>query len=115
MFDSTYIIAKRQFMKAQELLNKPVDHQLKLKGSVQSVFQWIDMTKQEVSLSRVAGEGGHFKRTVKTCPAAMGYSFAAGTTERSCETCAGTEPTFWQPLGVGSARACKWLWLWHWL
>ena len=73
MFESTHIIAKRQFNKAHELLNIPVEDQIELEGSVGSVFQWIDMTKQEVNL-----ENG---LTVKTCPAAMGYSFAAGTTD----------------------------------
>ena len=73
MFESTYIIAKRQSTKARQLLNIPVEHQIELEGSVASVFQWMDMTKQEVKLKNGI--------TVNTCPAAMGYSFAAGTTD----------------------------------
>ena len=81
MFDSTYIIAKRQFDKAQELLNKPKNDQLKLEGPVGSVFQWIDMTKQQISLNEDDDQGRQLQKTVRTCPAAMGYSFAAGTTD----------------------------------
>ena len=73
MFESTHIIAERQFHKAHELLNIPVEDQTELEGSTGSVFQWIDMTKQEVRLENDV--------TARTCPAAMGYSFAAGTTD----------------------------------
>lgn len=44
---------------------------IKLKGSVNFVHQYIDMTNQ--TITRKDGT------TVKTCKPAMGYSFAAGT------------------------------------
>ena len=69
MFESTQIIAKRQFQKAHELLNIPAEDQIELEGSVGSVFQWISMTKPKRNM------------TVKACPAALGYSFPAGTTD----------------------------------
>ena len=73
MVESTYIIAKKQFDKANELLHSPKEKQIQIDGTIGSVFQWIDMTKYEVKLDK--------NITVKTCPAAMGYSFAAGTTD----------------------------------
>ena len=69
MFESTHIIAKKQFNKSLELLNIPVENQARLKGSIGSVFQWINMAKQKRNT------------TVKACPAALGYSFPAGTTD----------------------------------
>ena len=42
-------------------------------GPVKSIGQWIDMSHRLVTL-----ENG---TTAITCPAAMGYSFAAGTTD----------------------------------
>ena len=44
-----------------------------VQGPVRSINQWIDMSQKEVFL-----EDGTVS---KTCPAAMGYSFAAGTTD----------------------------------
>ena len=46
---------------------------LPVQGHVRSINQWIDMSQKEVFL-----EDGTVS---KTCPAAMGYSFAAGTTD----------------------------------
>ena len=73
MFESAYIIAKKQFDKANELLHTPTTEQIEISGTIGSVFQWINMTTYEVQLGN--------NKTVKTCPAAMGYSFAAGTTD----------------------------------
>ena len=73
MFESAYIIGKKQFEKAEELLYRATSEQTEISGSVGSVFQWINMTTYEVHLENNV--------TVKTCPAAMGYSFAAGTTD----------------------------------
>eukprot|EP00094_Tigriopus_californicus_P008850 TCALIF_08531-PA protein Name:"Similar to ASAH2 Neutral ceramidase (Homo sapiens)" AED:0.15 eAED:0.15 QI:0/0/0/0.9/1/1/10/0/689 len=70
MFESTYMIADRQYQKARELL---ANRDFELTGAVNFVHQWIDMSKQEVSL-----ENGE---TATTCPAAMGYAFAAGCTD----------------------------------
>ena len=53
------------------LLNS--ENQTQVNGPVDFIHQWIDMTNQEVEL----GNG----TTVKTCKPAMGYSFAAGTTD----------------------------------
>ena len=73
MFESAYIIANKQFEKAEELLHQDTSEQTEISGTVGSVFQWINMTTYEVHLDN--------NITVKTCPAAMGYSFAAGTTD----------------------------------
>ena len=73
MFESAYIIGRKQYEKASELLKLPKEEQTEIDGSVGSVFQWIDMTKYEVHLDN--------NQTAKTCSPAMGYSFAAGTTD----------------------------------
>lgn len=72
MFDSTRIIAERQFNAAYDLFSD-VDSSEELTGPVSAVHQWIDMTNHTVFL-----EDGS---TVHTCKAALGYSFAAGTTD----------------------------------
>ncbi|KAH3872488.1 hypothetical protein DPMN_035704 [Dreissena polymorpha] len=66
MFESTRIIATNQYKKAKELFDSATT---KLTGPVDFRHTYTDMTKQSL-------EGG---RT--TCPGAMGYSFAAGTTD----------------------------------
>lgn len=71
MFDSTKIIAERQFDMSLSLLH--AENQTEVSGPVDFIHQWIDMTNQEVEL-----EDG---TTAKTCKPAMGYSFAAGTTD----------------------------------
>jgi neutral ceramidase len=73
MFESTYLIAKRQFNKAKQLLNSPIKLQTKIEGKFFSAFQWIDMTRQQVKLNNGT--------IAKTCMPALGYSFAAGTTD----------------------------------
>ena len=73
MFESAYIIGRKQFEKANELLHSSKDEQEELSGTVGNVFQWINMTTYKVHLEN--------NETVTTCPAAMGYSFAAGTTD----------------------------------
>merc|ERR1711970_636516 len=72
MFESTKIIAKRQYRVARKLLLEPVS-QTMLKGPVQFIHQWVDMSKSEVTLAN--GTKSH------TCKPALGYSFAAGTTD----------------------------------
>lgn len=67
MFDSTRIIAERQFNKAMELFNSAT---IKISGPIDFAHQYIDMTNQKIT--RKDGT------TVKTCNPAMGYSFAAG-------------------------------------
>ena len=68
MFDSTRIIAERQFNKAMELFQNASK---KISGSISFVHQYIDMTNQTITKK----DGSTFK----TCKPAMGYSFAAGT------------------------------------
>ncbi|KAJ4834751.1 Neutral ceramidase 2 [Turnera subulata] len=68
-FESTRIIGERQFKKAVELFNKATE---KLKGKVGYKHAYVDFSKLEVSLGN---------EMVKTCPAAMGFAFAAGTTD----------------------------------
>jgi len=72
MFDSTRIIAERQFNAAYDLFAN-VDASEELSGPVAAGHQWVDMSDYSVSL-----EDGS---TVKTCKPALGYSFAAGTTD----------------------------------
>jgi len=72
MFESTKIIADRQFQVSKKILENTEGH-VKVEGSVKFAHQWVDMTKYEVTLD----DGS----TATTCKAAMGYSFAAGTTD----------------------------------
>jgi len=72
MYDSTWIIADRQFQVSRELfLNQ--EGYTELSGGVDNVHQWVDMTNYEVTL-----EDGS---KASTCKPALGYSFAAGTTD----------------------------------
>ncbi|XP_076825359.1 putative neutral ceramidase C [Clavelina lepadiformis] len=70
MFDSTDIIANRQFETSKLIYNKTG---VELEGSVGWVHQYVDMSKATVKLD----DG----TTVTTCKPGMGYSFAAGTTD----------------------------------
>jgi len=72
MFESTKIIADRQYRVALKLLIEP-SNLTELEGPVQFIHQWVDMSKAEVILPN--GTVTH------TCKPAMGYSFAAGTTD----------------------------------
>ncbi|XP_014680017.1 PREDICTED: neutral ceramidase-like [Priapulus caudatus] len=70
MADSTRIIGNNQFIKALNLYNNATR---KLSGPVDFKHQNVDMTNVQVNLSD--GSQAH------TCKPAMGYSFAAGTTD----------------------------------
>eukprot|EP00095_Tigriopus_kingsejongensis_P005560 maker-scaffold736_size104543-snap-gene-0.19 protein:Tk05560 transcript:maker-scaffold736_size104543-snap-gene-0.19-mRNA-1 annotation:"hypothetical protein DAPPUDRAFT_309106" len=70
IFESTLIIADRQYEKSKELL---LNRDFELAGPIKFAHQWINMSHQEVTL-----EDGSI---VTTCPPAMGYGFAAGTTD----------------------------------
>lgn len=72
MFESTHIIAERQFTKSFELFSDAASF-VEVNGPVSFIHQFVDMTDYDVLL-----EDG---TTVKTCKPAMGYSFAAGTTD----------------------------------
>uniref|UniRef100_A0A5B7A822 Neutral ceramidase n=1 Tax=Davidia involucrata TaxID=16924 RepID=A0A5B7A822_DAVIN len=73
-FESTRIIGDRQFRKAVDLFNKASEE---LKGKVDYRHTYLDFSKLEVTLSTQGGGSEIFK----TCPAAMGFAFAAGTTD----------------------------------
>lgn len=57
-----------------ELFSKATEQ---LKGTVGYRHSYIDFSKLEVSLPKVGGG----TEVVKTCPAALGFAFAAGTTD----------------------------------
>ncbi|XP_058109308.1 neutral ceramidase 2-like [Magnolia sinica] len=73
-FESTRIIGDRQFKKAVDLFNKATEQ---LKGKVDYRHSYLDFTNLEVMIP--SNGGGSV--VVKTCPAAMGFAFAAGTTD----------------------------------
>ncbi|KAK8483536.1 hypothetical protein V6N13_024619 [Hibiscus sabdariffa] len=73
-FKSTEIIGKKQFKKAVELFNIATE---KLKGKVGYQHAFLDFSNLEVSVPKMGGGN----EVVKTCPAAMGFGFAAGTTD----------------------------------
>ncbi|KAK6793268.1 hypothetical protein RDI58_006721 [Solanum bulbocastanum] len=73
-FESTRIIGERQFKKAVELFDTATEQ---VKGKIDFRHTYVDFSNLEVTVTK---EGGSTE-TVKTCPAAMGFSFAAGTTD----------------------------------
>lgn len=74
-FESTRIIGERQFRKAVELFNTASEQ---IKGKVGYLHAYVDFSNLEVMIPKERG-GGY--EMVKTCPAAMGFAFAAGTTD----------------------------------
>ncbi|CAN1232044.1 Neutral ceramidase 1 [Linum grandiflorum] len=73
-FESTRIIGDRQFRKAVELFNKATEE---LTGEIDYRHTFVDLSQLEVTVPKQGGG----TETVKTCPAAMGFAFAAGTTD----------------------------------
>ncbi|MCG6141746.1 neutral/alkaline non-lysosomal ceramidase N-terminal domain-containing protein [Leptospira mtsangambouensis] len=73
MYDSSFIIGKRQFLASQEILKSEGK---RLSGGISFTQRFIDMSKHPVS-SEFSGTG----KAEITCPSAYGYSFAAGSTE----------------------------------
>lgn len=73
-FESTRIIGERQFIKAMDLFNTASEQ---VKGKVEYRHTYIDFSQLEVNLPSSGGG----QEMVKTCPAAMGFAFAAGTTD----------------------------------
>lgn len=73
-FESTRIIGERQFKKAVDLFNTASEQ---LKGKVDCRHTYVDFSKLEVTIEKEGGKN----ETNKTCPAAMGFAFAAGTTD----------------------------------
>ncbi|KAF3324499.1 neutral ceramidase-like isoform X1 [Carex littledalei] len=73
-FESTRIIADRQFEKAVELFNSASE---KIQGKVDSRHIYVDFSQLDVAVTSSKGK----QEVIKTCPAAMGFAFAAGTTD----------------------------------
>ncbi|CAH8385456.1 unnamed protein product [Eruca vesicaria subsp. sativa] len=73
-FESTRIIGERQFKKALDLFNKASEQ---LRGKVDYRQVYVDFSQLNVTLLKKDGNS----ENVKTCPAAMGFAFAAGTTD----------------------------------
>ncbi|CAN7020022.1 unnamed protein product [Brassica oleracea var. botrytis] len=73
-FESTRIIGEKQFKMAVGLFNKATE---KLQGKVGYQHAYVDFSNLQVTVPRAGGGS----ETVKTCPAAMGFGFAAGTTD----------------------------------
>nr|CAD1824088.1 unnamed protein product [Ananas comosus var. bracteatus] len=69
-FESTRIIGDRQFNKAVDLFNTATEQ---VEGKIDYRHTYLDFSQLEVTLPS--------KQVVKTCPAAMGFAFAAGTTD----------------------------------
>ncbi|KAJ7543425.1 hypothetical protein O6H91_09G037900 [Diphasiastrum complanatum] len=75
MFLSTKIIAERQFQKAVDLFENA---QVKLSGRIDYRQTYLNITGVTVDLSSSATTS---LPNMTTCPAALGFSFAAGTTD----------------------------------
>lgn len=73
IYDSSFIIGKRQFIASQQILKSEGK---RLSGGLVYTQRFIDMSKHPVS-SEFSGTG----KAETTCPSAYGYSFAAGSTE----------------------------------
>ncbi|XP_026733210.1 neutral ceramidase [Trichoplusia ni] len=78
MFDSTRIIATKMFKTAMELINQPGED---LTGPVGIMHQYVNMPEEEVSPFDPVTETFNTSVSVYGCSPAMGYSFAAGTTD----------------------------------
>lgn len=73
-FESTRIIGERQFKKAVELFKEASKQ---VEGKVRSRHVYVDFSNLGVQISKAGG----IYETARTCPAAMGFGFAAGTTD----------------------------------
>ncbi|KAJ4915273.1 Neutral/alkaline non-lysosomal ceramidase [Raphanus sativus] len=73
-FESTRIIGERQFKMALDLFNEASEQ---LRGKVDYRQVYVDFSQLNVTLVKKDGNS----EVVKTCPAAMGFAFAAGTTD----------------------------------
>lgn len=72
--ESTRLIGERQFKKAADLFTKASEE---IQGKVDYRHAFVDFSQLEVTIN---GQNG-VSKVVKTCPAAMGFGFAAGTTD----------------------------------
>lgn len=73
-FESTRIIGDRQFKKAVQLFNTANEL---ITGKIEYRHAYLDLSNLEVSVASDDGD----QQTYSTCPAAMGFAFAAGTTD----------------------------------
>lgn len=71
MFDSVKIVGRKQYQRAQQLFDSAT---ARVSGPIDFVHQTVDMSKFTI-------EDFRYKNTTTTCKPAMGYSFAAGTTD----------------------------------
>ncbi|KAG9105678.1 hypothetical protein FRC07_009126 [Ceratobasidium sp. 392] len=92
-FESNRIIGENQFKGAKTLMDG--NSLQPIQGAVRSLHTYVDMSKYSFTLANGT--------TVHTCPPAMGYSFAAGTTDgpgafdfTQGETADGTQNPFWE-------------------
>lgn len=92
MFESTEIIGRRQYDRAMKLFRNA---KVKLEGRIDSRHSFVDMSSLNVTL-----ENGN---VVRTCPAALGYGFAGGTTDGpgdfSFSQGTNTSNPFWNMIG----------------
>jgi neutral ceramidase len=72
-FESTRIIGERQFNKASDLFTTATKQ---LTGKIDFRHSYLDFSKLQVTIPKNGGND-----VIKTCPAAMGFAFAAGTTD----------------------------------
>ncbi|KAL4710654.1 hypothetical protein ACJJTC_003290 [Scirpophaga incertulas] len=79
MFDSTRIIATKLFEGAMKVLNQPGEDITA--GPVAMVHQFVSMPDEEVHPYDPLTETFNMSASVGGCAPAMGYSFAAGTTD----------------------------------
>jgi len=77
MIDSTRIIGARQFNKAWDMFDRETSAMEALEGPIQFTHQFVDMPKYEVDVEDPTSG----TKKVKLCKPALGYSFAAGTTD----------------------------------
>ena len=70
---STYEIGTRQYKGAKKIFHDVSAFTPVVGGAVKSLHQFVDLSTYEFPLANGT--------IVKTCPAALGYSFAAGTTD----------------------------------
>eukprot|EP00128_Syssomonas_multiformis_P011758 Colp12_sorted_trinity150504_noHs@10555 len=95
MVESTEIIGRKQYEKARELYDQAATA---IKGPVDYVHVWMDFTNVTVALP----DGS----TGKTCKPAMGYAFAAGTTDGpgafNFVQSTTTPNPFWNALSYGA-------------
>ncbi|KAJ7193999.1 Neutral/alkaline nonlysosomal ceramidase, partial [Mycena pura] len=72
-FASNVVIGQRQADAARAVLHGGETATARVQGGVRSAHAYVDMTRYDFALANGT--------RVRTCPAAMGYSFAGGTTD----------------------------------